>query len=57
MTAEQTQSALKKFLEKAPKKVQLEILMHIQMAEGQANTSLQLSKELQKMITTQETKA
>ena len=50
MISEKTKSALKELLESAPPKVQMEIMMHMQMAEVQANTSLNLSKELQEMI-------
>ncbi|MCP4460524.1 MAG: hypothetical protein GY816_21250 [Cytophagales bacterium] len=50
MISEKTKSTLKELLESAPLKVRMEIMMHMQMAEGHANTKLSLSKELQEML-------
>ena len=50
MISKKTKSALKKLLESAPPRVQMEIMMQMQMAEGQANAKLNLSKELQEML-------
>jgi len=45
-----TIASLKKLLAAAPPKIQLEIMMHIRMAEAQVNTSVKLSKELEELI-------
>jgi len=50
MISEKTKTALKELLESAPPKVQMEIIMQMQMAEGQTNAKLSLSKELQEML-------
>jgi len=50
MISEKTIATLKELLESAPAKVQIEIMMHMQMAEGQSNSKLSLSKELQEIL-------
>ena len=50
MLSDQNKARLKLLLESVPQKVRLEIMMHIQMAEGQANARLTLSKELREIL-------
>ncbi len=50
MVKNQTIATLEELLKNATPKVRMEILMQIQIAEGQSNAPLKLSKEIQKMI-------